>query len=241
MNYFNYIKDFLEFKRTDAKHSRFPIKWSDRYPCLNENTFQTAFDRHYTYHLAWAARIIKELNPQVHVDISSSLQFCTILSAFIPTKFYDFRPPDLTLNNLQVEQADLISLKFADNSIVSLSCMHTVEHIGLGRYGDKLDPDGDIKAIEELIRVLAIGGNLLFVVPIGKPKIVFNAHRIYSYEQISDYFKNLKIMEFTLIPDNKQDGNLVKNPSKQLIAKQKYGCGCFWFNKFMSNKKKEEL
>jgi len=110
--------------------------------------------------------------------------------------------------------------------------MHTVEHVGLGRYGDQLDPDGDLKAIKELVRVLASGGNLFFVVPIGrKPKIMFNAHRIYTTEQILQYFPQLELKEFTLIPEASKDGGLVVNPSKNLLAKQKYGCGCFLFTK----------
>jgi len=109
--------------------------------------------------------------------------------------------------------------------------MHTIEHVGLGRYGDKIDPDGDIKAINELKRVLAIDGNLLFVVPIGKPKLVFNAHRIYSYEQIMSYFSDLKLLNFTLIPDNAREIGLIDNATKEQTDAQKYGCGCFWFKK----------
>ena len=52
--------------------------------------------------------------------------------------------------------------------------MHVIEHIGLGRYGDEMDPDGDLKAIDELKRVLSRKGDLLFVVPVGKPKIMYN-------------------------------------------------------------------
>ena len=106
--------------------------------------------------------------------------------------------------------------------------MHTVEHIGLGRYGDKLDPNGDLKAIKELKRVLSVNGNLLFVVPIGKPKIMFNAHRIYSYNQIINYFNELKLKEFSLVTDS---GKFIQNSNKQVADNQKYGCGCFWFKK----------
>jgi hypothetical protein len=69
--------------------------------------------------------------------------------------------------------------------------MHVVEHVGLGSYGDSLDPNGDLKAMSELKRVLSINGNLLFVVPVGKPRVMFNAHRIYSYEQIIECFKGI--------------------------------------------------
>jgi len=87
-----------------------------------------------------------------------------------------------------------------------------------------------LKAIRELKRVLAPGGSLLFVVPIGgKAKIMFNAHRIYSYEMIKDYFSDLQLKEFALIPE--KDGPMILNASLERVAKEVYGCGCFWFTK----------
>lgn len=117
------------------------------------------------------------------------------------------------------------------NSLASLSCMHTVEHIGLVRYGDELDPDGDLKAMKELSRVLAENGNLLFVVPIGKPKICFNAHRIYSYEQRINVFSSLYLEEFMLIPDNAQTQGIIYDDAREISKDQNYACGCFWFKK----------
>jgi SAM-dependent methyltransferase len=110
--------------------------------------------------------------------------------------------------------------------------MHVVEHIGLGRYGDVIDWDGDLKAINELRRVVAPGGTLLFVVPIGgKARIQFNAHRIYTYDQVISYFPEFILCEFSLIPDELSDGGLVRNASKELSNMQYYGCGCFFFKK----------
>lgn len=91
-----------------------------------------------------------------------------------------------------------------------------------------MDPDGDLKAISELKRVIAYGGNLLFVVPIGSPKIIFNAHRVYSYEQIVEYFREFKLVDFSLIPDH---GSIITGASKELADSQVYGCGCFHFSK----------
>jgi hypothetical protein len=45
--------------------------------------------------------------------------------------------------------------------------MHVVEHVGLGRYGDPIDANGDAQAIKELKCVLWPGGVLYFVVPTG--------------------------------------------------------------------------
>ena len=110
--------------------------------------------------------------------------------------------------------------------------MHTVEHIGLGRYGDPIDPEGDQKAIRELKRVTAIGGSLLFVVPIaGSPTIMFNAHRIYSYNQIIKYFDGFELKKFSLVPDKYEKLNFIENATKEDVDMQKYGCGCFWFIK----------
>ncbi|MDO8482551.1 MAG: DUF268 domain-containing protein, partial [bacterium] len=134
-------------------------------------------------------------------------------------------------SNLKSAKADLMALPFRDGSIESLSCMHTVEHIGLGRYGDPINPDSDLKAMRELTRVLAKNGTLLFVVPIGIPKIIFNAHRIYSYEQIINAFDKLELKEFSLIPESGKDGGIIRNASREEADKQRYGCGCFWFTK----------
>lgn len=218
--------DYIRFKK--VSDNRFTISILDIYPSIKDKTIKTNFDAHYIYHTAWAARKVKEINPARHTDISSSLYFSGIVSAFIPVDFYDYRPADLQLSNLKSGHADLTKLSFKSGSIDSLSCMHTVEHVGLGRYGDKIDAKGDIKAINELKRVLSEGGSLLFVVPVGKPKIEFNAHRIYSYDQVISYFSSLRLKEFSLITDS---GKFLSNSTKNEADKQSYGCGCFWFIK----------
>jgi len=223
----NFTKQLEEFKAKDTQ-KRFTIKDVDLQPVLHEATATTAFDAHYVYHPAWAARVVQKISPAKHIDISSSLHFCSIVSAFVPTEFYDYRPAILNLNNLLSGKADLNKLDFPDNSIESLSCMHTIEHIGLGRYGDALDPDGDIKAIQELQRVVQKGGNLILVTPVGKSRIQFNAHRIYSYEMINDLFNEFELVNFSLVLDN---GDFVSPAFPALVAEQRYGCGCFWYQK----------
>jgi hypothetical protein len=108
--------------------------------------------------------------------------------------------------------------------------MHVIEHIGLSRYGDPLDPNGDIKAVNELKRVVSIGGNLLLVVPVGSPRVMFNAHRIYSFAQICDLFEGFSLKQFALTTDESSNG-LILHADASLADAQKYGCGCFWFVK----------
>lgn len=214
---------------------RFELNKKNWYPCYGDDTANTGFDRHYVYHPAWAARIVKKINPAKHIDISSSLHFCSVLSAFIPVDFYDYRPALLELDSLKSDSADLLNLHFESDSVESLSCMHTVEHIGLGRYGDPIDYDGDLKAINELKRVVAPGGSLIFVVPLGaEDRIHFNAHRVYSKPQVLRLFSDMEMEEFALIPEDEADGGLIINPSETLLSRQSYGCGCFWFKKPVS-------
>lgn len=228
--YPSYVAHYRQFVK--AKDKRFAISWSGRYPSLEDNTGGHPYDFHYVYHTSWAARRLKKIKPTKHIDISSSLYFSTIASAFVPIDFYDFRLVDISLSNLHSKEGNLMKLPFKTDSLASLSCMHVVEHIGLGRYGDPIDPQGDIKAINELKRVVQKGGSLLFVTPIGaKAKIAFNSHRIYTKAMILSYFKEFKLKEFAYISEHHPEKGLQTNPSARDLAKDSYSTACFWFIK----------
>lgn len=231
LSYLRFVGQYLSFRKLNkVSATRFTLNLVNVKPYLNDNTAATGFDRHYVYHTAWAARIVRILMPATHVDIGSSLYFVGTVSAFIPIECYDYRPADLRLNEVKGGHADLVALPFKDHSLDSISCMHVVEHVGLGRYGDPIDPDGDMKSMAELQRVIAPAGSLLFVVPVGRPRVCFNAHRIYSYEMIREAFSELELVEFSLVPDDPAHGLIAHAPA-ELVAEQSYGCGCFWFRR----------
>ncbi len=224
------LKSFKKLIPENGSSERHKIETAELYPCLGDDTSNTGFDPHYLYHISWASRCVREISPAKHVDISSHVHFVSTLSAFIPVDFYDYRPAQIKLSDLTPGAADLLALPFENDSIESLSCMHVIEHIGLGRYGDPLDPDGDIKAINELKRVLAPGGNLLFVVPVGRARLMFNGHRIYSYEQIAQYFDGFDLKSCSIVPDDWSNG-ISENPTPEFVNSQEYGCGLFWWQK----------
>lgn len=197
-------------------------------PCLGDATATTAFDAHYVYHTAWAARRLHRHPVALHTDIGSDHRFVTLASAFQPMRFLDYRPAQLTLSNLDCGTANLLALDLPDQSQASLSCMHVVEHIGLGRYGDPINFHGADIAMRELQRVLAPGGLFYFVVPVGQPTIVFHAHRIFRASDIVAAFGELELLEFSLVND---DGSFTEHVPLEAADPQRYACGCFLFRR----------
>lgn len=214
------------------KHdARFSLKIKNLYPRLGDATSSTKFDRHYIYHVHWALKLLSEIKPSLHVDFSSSLNFISALAVNTKTLFYDFRPADLYLENLKCAEADLMDLSKFYGLYDSVSCMHVIEHIGLGRYGDKVSPIGDVEAINQLKRVVRRKGNLFIVVPVGYQCLYFDAHRVYDPNYFASLFLDeFKLLEFSYI-SNKKNGTGIIKSNKVITVEEEYGCGCFWFKK----------
>jgi len=194
-----------------------------------DNTPTTPFDSHYFYQAVWAFRKIFENRPEKHVDVGSELNFIGILSNITDITFIDIRPFHSDLKNLTVKKGNILCMPFEDETVDSLSCLHVAEHIGLGRYGDELDPEGTKKACEEFKRILAVNGNLYFSLPLGKEKIYFNAHRVHSPQTILKYFDGLELIELSAVTDQ---GKFIENVNPEILEKLNYACGLFWFRKW---------
>jgi len=204
------------------------IRFIDTYPLIHEKTAITTLDHHYFYQDIWAAKRIYQDKPSDHIDVGSLIEYVGFLTTFTRVVFVDIRPLRAKVEGLRFLKGDILSMPFEDNSVPSLSCLHVAEHIGLGRYGDQLDPQGTKKAAVELSRVLSPGGNLYFSLPLGKPKLCFNAHRIHSPDMILEYFKDLELVELSGVTDQ---GAFQENIDIDVLRGCDYGCGLFWFKK----------
>jgi hypothetical protein len=220
-----YFSDWFAFRRRAETWS---VSVADTYPCLADRLPTTPFDPHYFYQGNWLARRLAEAKPQQHVDIGSSVLMVGVISAHVPTIFVDYRPLVVQQSGLNCVAADIIRLPFVDQSVSSLSCLHVIEHVGLGRYGDRIDPEGARQAAEELQRVVGQDGTLYLSTPIGRERVCFNAHRVFSPTTILSWFSQLKLVRFSYVSD---DGLLNEDVSPEKIPQLDYGCGFFEFRR----------
>jgi hypothetical protein len=172
----------VEFREYRSRSERERVRLLDAYPRLTDRVAHTPFDPHYFYQGAWLARRLRHADPAFHVDAGSSVLMVSVLSAQVPIWFVDYRPLQVDLPGLRCIAGSVTALPFSDASIESLSSLHVIEHIGLGRYGDPLDPQGSINAAHELQRVLKPGGRLYLSVPVGRERVFQRASRIHTTE-----------------------------------------------------------
>lgn len=69
------------------------------------------------------------------------------------------------------------------------------EHDGLGRYGDALNPEGDLEIMQEMQWVLKPNGLLFLAVPIGPDALVWNANRIYGRLRLPLLLKDWEVID----------------------------------------------
>jgi SAM-dependent methyltransferase len=219
---------FAELRRFRRMQPQSPVRMRDLYPCLEDRVGTTPFDPHYFYQAAWLARRLAESRPAVHHDVGSSVTMLSVLSAHQPVVFLDYRPLQTSLSGLTCLAGSITALPFADASIDSISCLHVIEHIGLGRYGDPLDPLGSRHACVELSRVLRPGGRMYLSVPVGRERICFNAHRVFDPATIVAQLPELKLLQFSLVDDAH-----TFHPDVAMVraAGLDYGCGMFEFTR----------
>jgi len=226
-----YVSDYWQLKKQLNGRTDFPVR--SYYPALFDRYSESGyFAKHYFLQDLQVAQKIFKNAPIRHLDIGSRIDgFVAHVATFRPIEILDIRPLSRPITNVSFRQADLMALPpdlyhYTD----SISALHAIEHFGLGRYGDPIDVDGHLKALDNIYQILKPGGRFYFSVPIGPQGIVYNAHRVFDLSYLIQLFtKQYDIVSLSYIDDNE---NLVQDADWQsdLVRTNfgcSYGCGIF--------------
>jgi len=203
----------------------------------DKSTKAANIEGHYFLQDLVTARRIFEKRPARHVDVGSRIDgFVAHIATFREIEVFDIRPLYTDAPNIKFKQADIMGEipNELHNYCDSISCLHALEHFGLGRYGDRVEYDGHLLGIKNLHTILRRHGLLYLSVPIGSQHIEFNSHRVFSVEYLIDALKGKFITEnFAYISDDgvyhaevKMTDDLIKTN-----CGCKFGCGIFELKK----------
>ncbi len=218
-----YLSDYWKFDSGDWKLKK--------YPCLNEYKEQAGSVKgHYFHQDLLVAQKIFNNKPKEHFDVGSRIDgFVSNVATFMKIDIMDIRPLDSKADNINFIQGDLCGDISYIKKYDSVSCLHTIEHMGLGRYGDEVQKDAYKIAIKNLKDVVSPGGALYLSVPISnKQRVEFNAHRVFNIKTILDECKDLELVSFSYVDD---DGDLHKDIKLDEEMICDYGLGIFEFRK----------
>ena len=209
-------------------------------PCL-QDWFESAGDVKSEYFIQdlFVSQKIFKANPNKHVDIGSRVDgFVANVASYREIEIFDIREIDIKIPNINFKQADFsINNTVLYNYCDSLSCLHTLEHFGLGRYGDPIDVNAYIAGFENLAKCISYDGIFYLSVPIGIERVEFNANRVFNPQTIINLsiVNNLKLSEFYII--NKDFNITSVDFSNQdeinKLSLQDYNLGIFIFTKIV--------
>lgn len=210
-------------------------KITRRYRILTDYTDSAGAARGHYYHQdLLVAGFIAKANPNRHIDIGSRIDgFVAHVASYREIEVFDIRALDESRHsNIKFVQKDLMDHN-DDNITDSISCLHAIEHFGLGRYGDTIDPQGHLKGVKNIVRMLKPGGTLYISFPIGFADAVhFNAHRVFHPESIFEWDGIKGEFELQRFDWVDATGEINMNADvKDAVDGVKYGCGIYTFKK----------
>lgn len=212
----------------------FEIKDEFLYPVIADKYAPAGTLGNYFWQDLWAAKLIIDSRVTTHFDIGSRLDgfIAHLLAAKIDVTMIDVREFPGEVEGLSTIVDDATTLhQIPDNSIMSMSALCSLEHFGLGRYGDPIDPEACFNCFENIQRKLAKGGHLYISLPIGKEKVHFNAHRCFYPQTIIECFSGLQLLEFSATAAGKIEYHADVHKYDDAVDDGNYRYGLFHFVK----------
>lgn len=232
-----YKKNLIELKQQEAG-SKHRFAFGKPYPCLNDRFAESGVAKgHYFHQDLLVAQKVYDNKPSKHVDVGSRVDgLVAHIASFRQIEVLDVRPLSIELKNIRFKQYDIMTplndsmRDYTD----SLSCLHALEHFGLGRYGDPVNYDGYLVAFNNLYAMLKQGGKFYFSVPIGPERIEFDAHRVFSIEYLLSMINGkYDIDSFSYVDDDEDlhENVDLSSPDVHDNFGCHYGCGIFELTK----------
>jgi hypothetical protein len=210
-------------------------------PCLYDKHEEGgSIKNEYFWQDLYVARAIFLNNPKRHIDIGSRVDgFVAHVASFREIEVFDVRPITTQITGIRFTQADLMNLAIDPiegevKACDSISCLHALEHFGLGRYGDPIDPNGYALGFANMAKILIPGGRFYLSTPIGRERVIFNANWVFDPRTILSLAKdNGMQLECLAIIDPTRGPNEIKldDASLEAISKNEYQLGVFKFIK----------
>lgn len=220
-----YVRDRATFRAMAGTNAP---RWGRELPMLSEWDETSGSLGGYFHQDQLVARWIHDAKPLRHVDVGSRLDgFIGSLSVFREVEVLDIRPQTKLVPNIKFHQLDLMT-QLPDewrDATDSLSCLHTIEHFGLGRYGDPLDVNGHLKGLEQLKKMVKPGGVFYLSTQIGPERIEFNAHRVFAPETMIGWFSDGWTIERCAVIDDECNASNGEGSSLLAEAKCQMGVG----------------
>jgi SAM-dependent methyltransferase len=190
-----YLRNYRAYRRLQRGPAPPDFPVTHRIPMLHDRMATAGRRGAYFHQDLLVARRILERRPRRHVDIGSRIDgFVAHVALFREIEVLDIRPMNEQILNIVFRQIDFMR---EDQPLTdycdSVSCLHALEHFGLGRYGDPVDPHGHLKGFRNLHRILQMGGTCYLSVPMGPQRTEFDSQRVFSLDyllrMVSDGFR----------------------------------------------------
>jgi SAM-dependent methyltransferase len=110
----------------------------------------------------------------------------------------DLEPEQYPFDPWRIEyvQGDFNELELEPQSFDQIINCSSVEHVGLaGRFGAEDEPDGDLRAMEKMARILKPDGSMVLTIPIGRDAVHAPLHRIYGEERLPRLLDHWQVRE----------------------------------------------
>lgn len=225
-----YLRDFLRFRANYTGRL-------ELLPCLHDWYEEGGSTKsEYFWQDLLVARMIFEARPEKHVDVGSRVDgFVAHVASFREIEVFDVRPITTQLPGVIFKQANLMNaVEGMAGYCDSLSCLHALEHFGLGRYGDPIDPKGHERGLANMACLLRENGVFYLSIPIGIDRVEFNAHRVLDARVIVNLAMqhSLKLSALTVIQSDGRVETLAPDKAQLAnLASQRYALGIFVFQK----------